>query len=466
MDLYIEWGLVVPNRNGSVAARIRTASAVVALSCLVLVAPRAARAVVGPDEIAAVVAKVGGSVVRVITVRPASHEQDKSGAKTVSDTPDERASTAIGSGFIIDPAGYIATNKHVVEGATSVFVVTSDGVRYCASITGMPDKADMALLRIEAGRKLPAVGFGDSDKMRVGEKVIAIGSPFGFDSSVTTGVVSAVNRDIMESPFDDYLQTDAAINHGNSGGPLFNLAGEVIGMNSVIFAPTAGSAGVGFAVPSNDLQFVFGRLMKTGAIRAGMLPIHTQPVTWMLQQALDAPDLRGAMVTSIQDDNDKMLEGKVQPGDVIRTFNGQNVQDPRDLARKAAQAEIGSVATLEIFRENALETVAVTVQAWPEAKPIVLNDDGPRSLGLQLAEGRGKNDNRVVTVASVDATGTAADSGIQKDDVILQVQRTLVSEPDQALRLFWVQSSLRRHFAAVLLERDGKHFWMSLAIPN
>ena len=172
--------------------------------------------------------------------------------------------TALGSGFVIDPAGFIATNKHVIDRATSIFVMTAEGVRYQAKVVGMPDKADMALLHVDAGQPLPAVPFGDSDKMRVGDTVIAIGSPFGFDNSVTAGIVSAVNRDIMESPFDDYFQTDAAINHGNSGGPLFNLAGEVIGMNSVIFAPGTGSVGLGFAVPSNDLHFVFDRLMKTG----------------------------------------------------------------------------------------------------------------------------------------------------------------------------------------------------------
>jgi serine protease Do len=144
---------------------------------------------------------------------------------------------AIGSGFIVDPSGYISTNKHVVENSTALFVTTADGARYQARIIGMPSKVDMALIKIEAGHPLPSVKFGDSDKMRVGDTVIAIGSPFGFDNTVTAGIVSAVNRDIMESPFDDYIQTDAAINHGNSGGPLFNTQGEVIGMNSVMNGP-------------------------------------------------------------------------------------------------------------------------------------------------------------------------------------------------------------------------------------
>jgi serine protease Do len=424
---------------------------------------------VGPEQISEVVAKVSASVVRVITVRPPKPEDAKPDSQVAGTSPassTDVTSTAIGSGFIIDPAGYIATNKHVVEDGASVFVMTADGVRYQASVVGMPGKADMALLRIYAGHELPAVPFGDSDKLRVGDTVIAIGSPFGFDNSVTAGIVSAVNRDIMESPFDDYIQTDAAINHGNSGGPLFNLKGEVVGMNSVIFSPSTGSSGLGFALPSNEMEFVFGRLMKSGEIHAGMLPIHTQQVTWMLKQALDAPSLQGALVSSVHDDRDKMLEGKVKPGDVILAFNGQPVLDPRDLARKAAESPIGTDVALEICRGTIRQTVHVTVQEWPEAKPIVLRDDGQRKLGLGLVAADGEAGKQRVTVASVDPVGTAADSGIQKGDVIVEIQQTPVSDPDQALRLFSAQGTERHHFAAVLVERDKKLSWMPLAIPN
>jgi serine protease Do len=341
--------------------------------------------------------------------------------------------------------------------------MTSDGVRYQASVVGMPGKADMALLRIYAGHPLPSVTFGDSDQLRVGDTVIAIGSPFGFDNSATAGIVSAVNRDIMESPFDDYIQTDAAINHGNSGGPLFNLQGEVVGMNSVIFSPSTGSSGLGFALPANDMRFVFGRLREFGQVRAGMLPLHTQQVTWMLKQALDTPDLQGALVTSVHDDGDKMLQGKIKPGDVVLTFNGEKVWDPRDLARKAAQAAIGSDAALEICRGAVHQTVHVTIQAWPEAKPTIIRDDGQRHLGLELVAADG---DKRVTVTSVDPIGTAADSGIQKGDIIVEIQQTPVSDPEQALHLFSTQAAERHHFAAVLVERDKKLSWMPIAIPN
>ena len=206
--------------------------------------------------------------------------------------------------------------------------------------------------------------------------------------------------------------------------------------------------------------------MKTGMITAGMLPIHTQPVTWMLQQALGAPDLDGALVTSLQDDGDKMLQGKIKAGDVIRTFNGQKITDPRDLARKAAWTPIGSDATLELCRGGDMQTVHVTIQEWPESKPIVLNNEWRRTLGLDLVSAEADNGDHIVTVASVDPTGTAADSGIQKGDTIVQVQQTTVSEADQALRIFWVQSSLKHHFAAVLVDHNKKLSWMSLAIPD
>ena len=269
----------------------------------------------------------------------------------------------------------------------------------------------------------------------------------------------------MESPFDDYIQTDAAINHGNSGGPLFNLAGEVIGMNSVIIrADCTGSVGLGFAMPSKVCDFVYDRLMKTGKVGAGMLPIHTQQVTWMLQQALDAPDLQGALVTSVQDDGDTMLHGKIKPGDMIRSFNGEKVWDPRDLARKVARAPVGSDATLGVSRVGADEIVHVTIQRWPKSKPAL--GERQRKVGVELASTVGENGQPVVTVASIDASGTAADSGIQKGDIIVEIQQTPVSDPDQAARLFRARSSQGHHFAAVLVERDKKFLWIPVAIPN
>jgi serine protease Do len=441
--------------------------AVISLSSLVLITQASVPASAEPDSLAAMVARVSPAVVRIITVRAPGHGGDKSDAKAAGASTTNRETTATGSGFIIDPAGYIGTNKHVVDDSISVFVVAADGVRYPAKIVGMATKGDIALLRIDAGRKrLPFLRFGDSDKVRVGDKVVIIGSPFGFDNTATSGIISALNRNIMESPFDAYLQTDAAINHGSSGGPMFNLSGAVIGMTSVIFSPDPGSAGVGFAVPSNSLRFVFDRLTKTGEMRIGMLPIHTQQVTWTLEQALHAPDLQGALITSVQSDGDTMSRDNIKAGDIVRTFNGEKVVSPGDLARKIARAPIGSEAVLKIYREGANATAHVTIQASPEAKPSVLNNDAPRTLGLELASARGEDGQPIVTVGSIDPTGAAAESTIQKGDIIVEIQQTTVSTPDQALSLFHAQSLLKQRFAAVLVEHDKKRSWITLAVPE
>jgi serine protease Do len=294
--------------------------------------------------------------------------------------------------------------------------------------------------------------------------VIAIGSPFGFEGSVTTGVVSATNRDIMESPFDDYIQTDAAINHGNSGGPLFNMAGEVIGMNSILFAPgtMSGSIGLGFSIPSNDLSFVLGRMKESGHTNAGMLPIRTQPVSWMLAKANGIPNLRGALVAGIEGDGDRMMNGQIKPGDVVVSFNGLAVWDPRDLARKAALAAIGSEAELEVLRGDQRLFVHVNIQPYPEEDPPDTSMAVPREIGLSLVV----VENQGVTVADVDMAGTASDSGIQKGDVILQIQQEVVTDPSQALRLLQVQTALKREFASVLVLRDGKSTWIPVAVPE
>jgi serine protease Do len=197
-----------------------------------------------------------------------------------------------------------------------------------------------------------------------------------------------------------------------------------------------------------------------------MLPVHTQQVTWLLQQALSAPDRQGALVISIQDDDGKMLQGKINPGDIIRTFNGETVWDSRDLARKAAITPPGGKAVLELYRAGETLSVEITIHAWPEAKPVVLNDDGARPLGLDLIAGRDDQGRSVVTVASVDANGTAAASGLRNGDVIVEVQQTPVSEPDEALRILWAQSVKQRGFAAVLVQHDKQLLWMSVAIPN
>ncbi len=437
-------------------------------------------------SVAEIVAKASPAVVSILTLRPVGHpvghpagglsktppkdgspeQQADDPQGTAAEPASNQSRTAIGSGFIFDPAGYIGTNKHLIAGATAVFVTTADGVRYPARIVGMTAQADIALLRIDAGHPLPFLSFGESDKMRVGDPVIAIGDPFGFDTSVSAGIISAVNRNIVESPFDDYLQTDAALNHGNSGGPLLNLSGEIIGMASVIVAPGPGSAGVGFAVPSNALEFVFPRLIKTGHVAAGRVPFRTTQITWPLQQAFSLPDREGALVLAVSDPDDIVPRGEIGPGDVIRSFNGQTVTDSRDLARRAAHTEVGSDATLTVSRNGKTRTVHMKLLQWPEAPPIELHDGEAGPLGLTLAAGKGKEGGSVVTVDSVDPAGSAAECGIKKGDIILRIQTTAVTAPDQVSRLLGEAAALKHAFAAVLLRRDKKLLWVALAIPT
>lgn len=437
--------------------------AVIALG-LAVAWPQPAQAKSPPEPIEAVVAKVKPAVVEVVVVRPKDDEDKPDQQMAKAEAASGRRATAIGSGFLIDPSGYIATNKHLIQEAVAVFVATPDGIRYQARIVGMAGRADMALLKIDTDKKLPTVPFGDSNAVNVGDTVIAIGSPFGFDDSVTAGIVSAVDRDIMESPFDDYIQTDAPINHGNSGGPLFNAAGEVIGMNSVIFAPGkySGSAGVGFAIPSNDLHFVMDRLMVDGKVGAGMLPIRTQQVTWMIHQAIRTPGLQGALVAALEHGGDKMMDRQITPGDVVLSFNGQTVLDPRDLARKAARTPIGSDAALTIWRNRMQQDVHVKIQAWPEAEPHLISELTPRTVGLQLTSAPQGG----VMVASVDPSGSAADSGIEKGDIILEVQQDPVSDPGQALHVLQALSAEKLGYAVMLIKRNDDQIWIPIAIPQ
>jgi serine protease Do len=414
------------------------------------------------DAIADVVARVQPSVVRIVVVHPKPDE----GNTTTAQAAESDAVSKIGSGFAIGD-GLIATNRHVVEDSISIFVGTGTGARYRAEVVGVADRADIALLRIDPAAHLPVLTFGDSDTLRAGDTVIAIGSPFGFDNSVTAGIVSSVNRDIMESPFDDYIQTDAAINHGNSGGPLFNVAGQVVGMNSVLFAPGTGSVGVGFAIPANDLRFVFERLQKFGGVRAGMLPIRTQQLTAMVADAMGVPLNGGALIASLDPQTDYPMNGTIQVGDLITRFNNQPVADPRDLARKAAAIAVGGTVVLDLYREGKMMSVEVPIVPLEDTMPLAMaSGPHPKALGLRFAEVPGSRFETGVLVADVDRSGSAADSGLRKGDIILRVQQQAVSTPDQASQALQSRIAAKQTYAALLVKRDDKDTWMAIGLPE
>ncbi len=265
---------------------------------------------------------------------------------------------SLGSGFIIDPAGYIVTNNHVIEGADEITVILSDGTSMPATLIGTDDKTDLALLKVNSKQPLTVAKFGDSDKSRVGDLVMAIGEPFGLAETVTTGIISARNRDINSGPYDDYIQTDAPINKGNSGGPLFNMDGEVIGINSAIYSPSGGSVGIGFSIPSNEAKRVIAQLRTTGTIAARLARrAHPAGLATRSPRALAWIKPRGALIAGMTDGGPAAKAG-VQNGDVVLTFDGKPVADERALPRMVADASIGKTVNIEVLRKGQPTTAA------------------------------------------------------------------------------------------------------------
>jgi serine protease Do len=263
--------------------------------------------------------------------------------------PRDRKTTSLGSGFLIDPKGYVVTNNHVIQDADEINVILHDDTNLKAKLVGRDPKTDLALLKVEYAKPLPYVGFGDSDKMRVGDWLVVIGNPFGLGGTVTQGIISARARDIQSGPYDDYIQTDASINRGNSGGPMFNLQGEVIGIATAIFSPSGGSVGIGFAIPSSMAKNVIQQLKDTGKIRRGWLGVRIQNVTEDIAKSLNLPKSAGALVSSVTPDSPAAKAG-VQAGDVIITFDGKEVSDMRHLPRMVAETPIDHSVPMVVWR--------------------------------------------------------------------------------------------------------------------
>jgi serine protease Do len=273
---------------------------------------------------------------------------------------DSAPSHALGSGFVVDPAGYIVTNNHVIDGATKIEVTLGDGGQYHAKIVGRDPKTDLALLKIDAGNALPYVAWGDSGKARTGDWVIAMGSPYGLGGTVTAGIVSAHDRDINSGAYDDYLQIDAPINPGNSGGPLFNQSGRVIGIDSAIYTPSGGSVGIGFAIPSNLARNIVAQLRQHGKVERGWLGVQMQEMTTDMATAVGLPTGEGVIVDTVQF-NSPAARAKLEQGDVITGFNGIAIKAPRDLAVAVANTPAGKTATLSIWRNGVTQNLDVTI---------------------------------------------------------------------------------------------------------
>ena len=396
-----------------------------------------------------------------------------------------RKVSSLGSGFVIDPSGLVVTNNHVIEGADEIIINFTDGSKLkVVKILGHDPKTDLALLKVEPKKPLKAITFGDSSKMRVGDWVMAIGNPFGLGGSVTVGIISATKRDINAGPYDDFLQTDAAINRGNSGGPLFNMDGQVIGVNTAIISPTGGSIGIGFAVPSNSAVQVLDQLKQYGETRRGWLGVHVQNVTDEIAVSLGLQEPKGALVAKVSPDSPAATAG-IQPSDVILKFDGQAIDNMRSLPRAVAATAIGKSVPVELMRKGQAVDLTVTVGRLPEDEDVQdsVTGEGEEEvtpeperedlLGLSIAPlteelrerfNIGKSVEGVI-ITEVQPNSPAAQKDVKPGEVIVEVTQEKVKQPqDVKTRLLAVKKSGRK--SVLLLLSDAKGELRFVAVPT
>jgi serine protease Do len=357
--------------------------------------------------------------------------------------------TALGSGFIIDPSGYIVTNNHVIDDADEINVILQDDTNLTATLVGRDKKTDLALLKVTPKKPLTAVSFGDSDKIRVGDWILAIGNPYGLGGTVTAGIISARARDINSGPYDEYLQTDAPINRGNSGGPMFDMDGNVVGVNTAIFSPSGGSIGIGFAIPASLVKNIIDQLKSNGHIRRGWLGVHIQNVTQDIADGLGLSQAKGALVSNVTPDGPAAKAG-VQAGDVIVTFDGKDVPDMHRLPLMVAETDVDKAVDMVVFRKGQPVTLKVKIaelqgkeaaeesdNAKEPAAPAVPASEKIEDLGLSVAPltdtlrtrfGVKKTVNGLVVI-SVSPDGPAAEQGVQAGDVISEAAQQDVKTP-------------------------------------
>jgi serine protease Do len=397
----------------------------------------------------------------------------------------ERRMQSLGSGFIIDPSGLIVTNNHVIDGADQISVTLQDNTTLTAELVGRDESGDIALLRVKPDKPLASVEFGDSDQSRVGDWVLAIGNPFGLGGSVTAGIVSARGRNIHQGPYDDFIQTDAAINRGNSGGPLFNMDGQVIGINTAIYSPSGGSIGIGFSIPANMAKNVVAQLRDFGHPRRGWLGVKIQQVTPDIAESLGLKDASGALVAGVNDGG-PADKANLHNGDIILRFNGQDVKDMHALPRIVADSEVGKQVPLVIWRDGKEVTVQATLAEKPDDATLASADAGSSSksestapkptpiagLGINIAsitpELRDKYqlgaDQKGVVITDVSPGSSASDRGLKPGDVIVEVQQGEVSSPaDVQKRVDSVRKADRKSVLMLIQRQDGLQ-WVPLPL--
>ncbi|WP_026870505.1 DegQ family serine endoprotease [Inquilinus limosus] len=382
-----------------------------------------------------------------------------------------------GSGFIIDPAGYIVTNNHVVKDADNITVTLNDGTVIPAKVVGTDEKTDLALLKVDTDKKLTAVEWGDSDAAQVGDWVIAVGNPFGLGGSVTAGIVSARGRDLHSGPFDDFLQIDAPINRGNSGGPSFDISGKVIGINSAIYSPSGGSVGIGFAIPSNLAKTVIAQIREHGSVQRGWLGVQIQQVTPEMADALGLDKARGALVADVQDDSPALKAGLHQ-GDVITSYDGKPVNQLSDLPRLVADTAAGKTVPVEVMRNGKTETISVDIAKLPDSQQVAsAEESGPAvddQLGLSLSALTPKvrreysvpDDVEGVLVTGIREDGPARETGVGPGDVIVRVGSEAVKTPSEVAKQVKAAKEADRNAVMLLINRQGDQRFVALKLPK
>jgi serine protease Do len=372
---------------------------------------------------------------------------------------------AQGSGFFISPHGYVLTNNHVVDHAKRVDIKTTDGKTFHAKVVGTDPKTDLAMLKVDSPSPMPYVTFA-TNAPRVGDWVLAMGNPYGLGGTVTAGIVSASGRDIGAGPYDDYLQIDAPVNKGNSGGPSFNLMGEVVGVNTAIYSPSGGSIGIAFDIPAATAKTVAEQLETKGIVTRGWIGVTVQPVTSDIAESLGLKEAKGALIDGVQKSGPAAKAG-LENGDVILSLDGIDVTDARDLARKVAALETGSSVKLEIMRHGTKATVSLTTATLPSNKSkIAQSNEDHAEVGLTLApanevSGAGS---RGVVVMGVDPGGAAAGKGVEPGDVILDVGGKLVATPQQVRDALNDAGKAGKHAALLRLKTPSGNRYVALPV--
>jgi len=389
------------------------------------------------------------------------------------DQPKRRA-TSLGSGFLISDEGHVVTNNHVIEGADKIAVTLHNGVKYDATLLGRDPKTDLALLKVKSKGKLPFVKFGDSAKARVGDWVIAIGNPLGLGGTVTAGIVSARGRDIRSGPYDDFIQTDAPINKGNSGGPLFDMNGNVIGINTAILSPSGGSIGIGFSVPSNLAMNVIDQLREFGTTRRGWLGVQIQTVTPEIAEGLQLNKAYGALVAGVMKSSPAEKAG-LKTGDIIIGFNNKEVPESRKLPRMVAETKVGKDVDVRVWREGAEVSLTVRLGELEKVDQASLSTRGTRKgrpgqssvaideLGMSMASITPKlsekfnigADAKGVVILKIKKDSDAAEKRLRPGDVVVEVNQEQVKTPGDVAKLVMEAKGKGRRMVLLLVDQDG-----------